>query len=53
MSLLIAELSMVQGGFLIAPTPLVQYQNDKRPTSQLEALLDEGLHATTALVCSL
>ena len=31
--------------FLTAPRPLcVQFQNEKRPTSQPEALLDEGFH---------
>ena len=28
--------------FFNCPPPLVQYQNDRRPTSQPEALLDEG-----------
>ena len=35
--------------FFTGPS-FVQYQNDKRPTSQPEALLDEGFHGTAALV---
>ena len=31
----------------------ILYQSDKRPTSQSEALFDEGLHRTAALVGSL
>ena len=33
--------------------PLVQCQNDKRLTTQPEALLDEGFHGKAALVGSL
>ena len=33
--------------------PPVQYQNEKRPTSQPKALLDEGFHGRAALVISL
>ena len=44
----------VQGNFFMPSTPtLVQYQNEKRPTRQPEALLDEGFHETAALVGSL
>ena len=38
--------------FLIGPS-FVQYQNDKTPRSQPEALLDVGFHGTAALVGSL
>ena len=42
----------VQAGFSTAPPPF-QYQHENRPTSQLEALLDEGFHGRAALVGSL
>ena len=41
----------VQAGFSTAP--LFQCQHENRPTSQLEALLDEGFHGRAALVGSL
>ena len=42
----------IQGDYFNWP-PLVQYQDDETPTSQPEALSDEGFHGTSALVGSL
>ena len=49
-------LSLYRVILTLTPSPppfLVQYQNDKRPTSQPEALLNEEYHETAALVGSL
>ena len=43
----------VQGDFFNSPSPILQCQNDKRPTSHPEALLDVGFYGTAALVGSL
>ena len=40
----------VQGDFFNSPSPILQCQNDKRPTSHPEALLDVGFYGTAALV---
>ena len=42
----------IQGDYFNWP-PLVQYLDDKTPTSQPEARSDEGFHGTSALVDSL
>ena len=34
--------------FILPPLRLVQYQNDKRPMSQPEALFDEGFHGNSS-----
>ena len=47
--------AFIQQGDFYPPVILnyQQYQNDKKPPSQPEALLDEGFHGTAALVGSL
>ena len=42
----------ILGPVFLTPSPLLQCQNDKKPTRQPNALLDEGFHETAALTGS-